>query len=52
MKTINDIIGIMNDTHISIACPDTICQYCNRYNFCWQDTYKIAMEYIKREGVI
>jgi hypothetical protein len=51
MATINDIIEIMYDNAIK-GCPTTVCQYCKKVNFCWIDTYKIAKDYIEREGVI
>lgn len=51
MKTINDIIEIMHDNAFK-GCPTYICQYCEKSNFCWLDTYKIARDYIKREGQI
>ena len=51
MKTINDIIPIMLDNAVK-GCPICACQYCEKVNFCWLDTYLIASDYIEREGAI
>lgn len=49
MATINEIIIIMK---IGAHCYEISCLECEKINFCWYDTLNIAIEYIKREGVI
>ena len=51
MLTINDIFGFM---YINGKCPHYVqnCQFCEKYNFCWYDSLRIAKDYIEREGTI
>jgi len=51
MKTINDIIKMMYENPREY-CPEYTCYDCLRYTFCWCDTRTIALDYIKREGII
>lgn len=47
MKTIKDIIDLMYEKG-EIGCPEVICQYCKKYNFCWFDSLRIARVYIEK----
>ncbi len=49
MKTINDIIKIIRTENCN---RKTVCVYCKGYDFCAVDTMFIALDYIKREGII